>query len=108
MVTLIVGIVVLPMLTETEEAKSTDLNALMILEEVVAILKSEMKQLDKDSKEFLATDAVIENYQERIRDLYLADLSDDEKQEVQEIQALILSIERDGLDESFRSGKLSC
>lgn len=107
LVTLIVGIVVLPMLTETEEAKSTDLNALMILEEVVAILKSEMKQLDKDSKEFLATDAVIENYQERIRDLYLADLSDDEKQEVQEIQALILSIERDGLDESFRSGKLS-
>ncbi|BDP53272.1 hypothetical protein EfmJHP35_11960 [Enterococcus faecium] len=50
---------------------------------------------------------MIENYQERIRDLYLEDLTDDEKQEVQEIQALILSIERDGLDESYRSGKLS-
>ena len=37
----------------------------------------------------------------------MEDLTDDEKQEVQEIQALILSIERDGLDESYRSGKLS-
>ena len=107
LVTLIVGIVVLPLLTETEEVVKTDLNALMILEEVIEVLKSEIKTLDKDSKEYLATEAVIENYQERIRDLYLKDLSDDEKQEVQEIQALILSIERDGLDKSYRSGKLS-
>lgn len=107
LVTLIVGIVVLPLLTETEEVVKTDLNALMILEEVIEVLKSEIKTLDKASKEYLATEAVIENYQERIRDLYLKDLSDDEKQEVQEIQALILSIERDGLDKSYRSGKLS-
>ena len=107
LVTLVIGIIVLPMLTETEEAKSTDLNALMILEEVVEVLRKEIKEIDRDTKEFLATEAVIENYQERIRDLYLEDLTDDEKQEVQEIQALILSIERDGLDESYRSGKLS-
>lgn len=107
LVTLIVGIVVLPLLTETEEVVKTDLNALMILEEVIEVLKSEIKTLDKDSKEYLATEAVIENYQERIRDLYLKDLSHDEKQEVQEIQALILSIERDGLDKSYRSDKLS-
>ncbi|MFS1126202.1 sodium:proton antiporter, partial [Enterococcus faecalis] len=107
LVTLVIGIIVLPMLTETEEAKSTDLNALMILEEVVEVLRKEIKEIDRNTKEFLATEAVIENYQERIRDLYLEDLTDDEKQEVQEIQALILSIERDGLDESYRSGKLS-
>lgn len=68
LVTLIVGIVVLPLLTETEEVVKTDLNALMILEEVIEVLKSEIKTLDKDSKEYLATEAVIENYQERIRD----------------------------------------
>ena len=92
LVTLVIGIIVLPMLTETEEAKSTDLNALMILEEVVEVLRKEIKEIDRDTKEFLATEAVIENYQERIRDLYLEDLTDDEKQEVQE---------------SCRSGKLS-
>ncbi|WP_165005875.1 MULTISPECIES: sodium:proton antiporter [unclassified Enterococcus] len=107
LVTLIVGVLVLPMLTETEEAVETDLNALMILEEVVGVLRKDLEELPRDSKEFLATEAVIENYQERIRDLYLEDLSDDERQEVQEIQALILSIERDGLDKSYRSGKLS-
>lgn len=107
LVTLIVGIIILPMLTETEETAKTDLNALMILEEVVQVLKTEIETLEKESKDYLATEAVIENYQDRIRDLYLKDLTGDEKQEVQEIQGLILSIERDGLDESYRSGKLS-
>ncbi|MDT2752757.1 cation:proton antiporter [Enterococcus thailandicus] len=107
LVTLVVGILALPILTEEQEINGTDLNALMILEEVVESLRQEAKELPKNSKEYLATEAVIENYQERIRELYFEDLTEDEKQEVQEIQALILSIERDGLDESYRSGKLT-
>lgn len=107
LVTLVVGILALPILTEEQETNGTDLNVLMILEEVVESLRQEAKDLPKNSKEYLATEAVIENYQERIRELYFEDLTEDEKQEVQEIQALILSIERDGLDESYRSGKLT-
>ena len=60
LVTLVIGIIVLPMLTETEEAESTDLNALMILEEVVEVLRKEIKEIDRNTKEFLATEAVIE------------------------------------------------
>lgn len=105
--TLIVGILVLPMLTEDEEADGTDMNALMILESVVSQMREDMAEMDKDSKEYLATEAVVDNYQERIRELYLEDLSEDEKQEVQEIQALILSIERDSLDKRYRQGDLS-
>ncbi len=107
LVTLVIRIIVLPMLTETERSEKYGFECFTILEEVVEVLRKEIKEIDRDTKEFLATEAVIENYQERIRDLYLEDLTDDEKQEVQEIQALILSIERDGLDESYRSGKLS-
>ncbi|ONN42958.1 cation:proton antiporter [Enterococcus mundtii] len=107
LVTLIIGIIVLPMLTETEEAATTDLKALMILEEVIETLRLEKEAEEPGSKAYLAIEAVIETYQERISELYLSDLSGDEKQEVQEIQALILSIERDGLDERYRSGKLS-
>ena len=58
LVTLVIGIIVLPMLTETEEAKSTDLNALMILEEVVEVLRKEITEIDRNTKEFLATEAV--------------------------------------------------
>lgn len=107
LVTLIVGILVLPMLTETEEVSKTDLNALMILEEVIETLKLEKQNVEKDSKDYLAIEAVIETYRERLSELYLSDLTGDEKQEVQEIQALMLSIERDGLDGSYRSGKIS-
>ncbi|MGC3083268.1 sodium:proton antiporter, partial [Enterococcus faecium] len=75
-------IIVLPKLTETQEAKSTDLNALLILEEVVEVLRKEKKEIDRNTKEFLGTEGVIENYQEPIRDQYLQDLTHDEKQEV--------------------------
>ena len=34
-------------------------------------------------------------------------MTDSEKQEIQEIQGLILSIEQDGLDEAYRNGKVS-
>ncbi len=40
--------------------------------------------------------AVIENYQDRLKELYTERLSAERKQEVQELRTLIVSIERDG------------
>ena len=48
--------------------------------------------------------AVIENYQDRLKELYTEQLSAERKQ-VQELRTLIVSIERDGLEES-RNKKL--
>ncbi|MFV0560881.1 MAG: cation:proton antiporter [Enterococcus sp.] len=103
LVTLLIGILILPFLTEDEEViENPDFNELIILEEVILELKKDLAYYPKDAKEYIAIEAVIDNYQERLRELYLQELSEDEKREVQEIQALIISIERDGLDENYQ------
>ena len=50
--------------------------------------------------------AVIENYQDRLKELYTEQLSAERKQ-VQELRTLIVSIERDGLEESLKQGEIS-
>ncbi|MBS5822193.1 MAG: sodium:proton antiporter, partial [Enterococcus gilvus] len=53
-------------------------------------------------KERFALLAVIANYQGRIQQVFNNSMPESAQQEFQEIQALIISVERDGLDESFR------
>jgi Na+/H+ antiporter len=103
LVTLIVGIIVLPFLTDSEEQESVeDSLEIKLLQDVVATLR------EQNSVEPRAEmDAVIENYQERIRELYTELLTPERKQDVQELRALMVSIERDGLEESFRLHEIS-
>lgn len=103
LVTLIGGIIVLPFLTDSDgQGDSDDTTAIDLLRDVVEVLKEQNKAQPR-----VEMNAVIENYQERIRELYTAQLSPDRKQEVQELQTLIVSIERDGLEESFRHKEIS-
>ncbi|KIL82917.1 sodium:proton antiporter [Enterococcus gallinarum] len=104
--TLVISVLVLPYLADGEAAESVDFNQLLILEEVIQILEEEEKEIT-DAKERLATDAVINTYENRRWELYRNSLTDSEKQEIQEIQGLILSIEQDGLDEAYRKGEVS-
>jgi Na+/H+ antiporter len=106
LVTLVIGVLVLPYLADGEAADSVDFNQLLILEEVIQILEEEEKEAT-DEKERLATDAVISTYENRRWELYRDSLTDSEKKEIQEIQGLILSIEQDGLDEAYRKGEVS-
>lgn len=106
LLTLIISVMVLPYLADGEAAESVDFNHLLILEDVIEQLEAEEKQVLSD-KGRLAIDAVINSYENRRWELYRNSLTDSEKQEIQEIQGLILSIEQDGLDEAYRNGKVS-
>ncbi|OJG72152.1 Na+/H+ antiporter [Enterococcus phoeniculicola] len=107
LVTLVVGVIVLPWLASDEEEVAREQKIIAIIKEVIAELRLDIATKELNEKERTAVEAVIENYQERLQDAYTEQLTDSEKQEVQELQALILSIEKDGLDMSFRDHEIS-
>ena len=102
LVTLISGLVILPFLTDTEEEKTENPVEIILLKEVIEHLK-----LRNASDPHVEMNVVIENYQDRIKELYTEQLSAEKKQDVQELQALIVSIEKDGLEESFRQKEIN-
>lgn len=107
LVSLTIGMVVLPFLSEGEPEAPLEEKGVSILEEVIMNLRQDLNTEELTEEEQIATEAVIETYQSRVIDLYTSAMTESEQQELQEIQGLILSIERDNLDESFRKGKIS-
>jgi len=105
LLTLVISVMVLPYLADGEASESVDFNHLLILEDVIEQLEIEEKK-ELSDKGRLAIDAVINAYENRRWELYRNSLTDSEKQEIQEIQGLILSIEQDGLDEAYRNGHI--
>ncbi|MGE9641963.1 hypothetical protein ACQP3J_33520, partial [Escherichia coli] len=73
---------------ENEESVEIDL-----LRDVIDVLKQQNEENPRGEM-----NAVIENYQDRLKELYTEQLSAERKQEVQELRTLIVSIERDGLE----------
>lgn len=107
LLSLLVGMIILPILSDGEVDEPVDRNGLAVLHEVVAQLEADSQEPTVSDNDKVAIHAVIQDYDERIWELYTQAMTDSEKKEVQEIQALILSIERDGLDESYRRGEIS-
>lgn len=101
LVTLVGGILVLPFLTESDDVESNNLQGIMLLQEVT----ERLKQINENDPH-VEMNVVIENYQDRVKELYTEQLPSDQRQEVQELRALIVSIERDGLEESFRQHEI--
>lgn len=101
LVTLLGGMFVLPFLTESDKSENSNEQGIALLKEVVVKLKKINKKDPQVEMNF-----VIETYQDRINELYTAQLPTDQRQEVQELRALIVSIERDGLEESFRQHEI--
>ncbi|MHC5374568.1 cation:proton antiporter [Enterococcus sp. LJL120] len=108
LMTLLVGILVLPLLAgdEPEEVSETDRLNIDILREVMDELNQELPT-KPEAIQNIAAETVIDNYQDRISELHGQHMTNSEKQEVQELQALIISIEKDSLDRSYREGKIS-
>ena len=102
LVTLISGLVILPFLTDNEEEEPENPIEIKLLKEVIEHLK-----LRNESDPHVEMNVVIENYQDRIKELYTEQLSAEKKQDAQELQALIVSIEKDGLEESFRQREIN-
>ena len=105
--TLLIGMVALPLLAEDEEVENVDETFIAILEEVKTILLDEVEDKSQDDRLRLAAEVVIENYQDRIGENYTSTLTSDERSESQELQALMLSVERDSLDNYFQQQKIS-
>ncbi|WP_348919954.1 cation:proton antiporter [Enterococcus rotai] len=101
LVTLVGGILVLPFLTDSDEIESTNMQGIMLLQEVI----EKLKKINQEDPH-VEMNVVIENYQDRVKELYTEQLPSDQRQEVQELRALIVSIERDGLEESFRQKEI--
>lgn len=103
LVTLVGGMIALPILTDSGEDEAETTNDLEI-----ELLKAVIEQLMIENKKNpqVEMNVVIENYQDRIKELYTQQLSSDKRQDVQELRALIVSIERDGLEESFRQKEI--
>lgn len=102
LLSLIISLLIMPLIVEGEAEAPVDENVLAILGEVLQTLKADQDQKDLTRNELIALKAVEQSYSGCIWEAYTAAMTDSERQEVQEIQALILSIERDGLDEMFR------
>jgi CPA1 family monovalent cation:H+ antiporter len=100
--TLIIGMILLPILSEGEVVPPTDPKLMLILREVTSELYGDLDTKKLSEKERFALLAVIANYQGRIQQVFNNSMPESAQQEFQEIQALIISVERDGLDESFR------
>lgn len=107
MVSLIGGMIVLPLLADGEAEKPIDRTEVAILNEVIENLYLDIETQELTDKEEIAIEAVIDHYHSRVWELYTESMTESEQQEVQEIQSLILSIEQDGLDESYRKGEIS-
>ena len=85
--------------TEVENEESVEID---LLRDVIDVLKQQNEENPRGEM-----NAVIENYQDRLKELYTEQLSAERKQEVQELRTLIVSIERDGLEESLKQGEIS-
>lgn len=102
LLSLIISLVVLPQIADGEAEVPVDEKGLAILSEVKEELKVDQLDETLTENEQIALKAVIQTYENRMWDIYTVAMTESERQEVQEIQALIIGIERDGLDESFR------
>lgn len=101
LVTLIGGMIALPILTDTDESEISNGIQIDLLKTVIEALI-----IENEKNPQVEMNVVIENYQDRIKELYTEELSADKRQDVQELRALIVSIERDGLEESFRQKEI--
>ena len=104
---LIIGMIVLPILSDGEVIPPGSPKLMEIFQSVITDLKEDLKNPDLSEKEQLALQSVITNYQNRIQELFNETMPESSQQEFQEIQASMISIERDGLDESFRKRQIN-
>ncbi|MGM0182039.1 Na+/H+ antiporter [Enterococcus sp. AZ150] len=107
MVSLVGGMIALPLLSDGEAEKPIDPNEVAILNEVIENLHQDIDDASLEETEVIAIEAVMDHYHSRVWELYTESMTESEQQEVQEIQALILAIEQEGLEESYRKGEIS-
>ena len=98
----LIGLLVLPHLSEEQEETKDYLMHIAILNEVTAELEKELE----GHKNKLSLYAAIDNYHGRIENLILSQENKSAQEDWEALKLLILSIESDGLEQAYEEGKI--
>lgn len=98
----LVGLVVLPTLSDDKEEGNDDLMQIAILNDVVTELEADLKNSHLKGPLY----AAIDNYHGRIENLILSQENKLIQKDWEELKLLMLSIESDGLEQAFEEGRI--
>uniref|UniRef100_UPI00403F8C3B cation:proton antiporter n=1 Tax=Candidatus Enterococcus willemsii TaxID=1857215 RepID=UPI00403F8C3B len=106
-VSLLVGMLVLPLFSEGEYEKPIDLKELELLNIVIERLQHKLAHEQLSETEEIAVEAVIDQYRMRIWELTAEGMTESDQKKVQELQAWMVTIEQQGLDEMYQNKEIS-
>ncbi|GMA53809.1 hypothetical protein GCM10025857_51660 [Alicyclobacillus contaminans] len=105
-ISLLVGMLALPLLSEGEYEKPVDRAELQILQSVIRYLQMKRTHKELSAMHAMAIETVIEQYRQRSFELMTEAMTETEQAKVQEVQGWFLTIEQAGLDELYQQKKL--
>jgi NhaP-type Na+/H+ and K+/H+ antiporters len=106
-VSLLVGMIVLPFLADGEYEKPIDKREVELLNTVIHHLIHKLKKEEITEIEETAIEAVIDQYRMRTWELMTEGMTETDQKRMQELQAWMLRIEQQGLDEMYQAKTIS-
>ena len=106
-VSLLVGMIVLPFLADGEYEKPVDKHEVELLNTVIHHLIHKLKKENISEIEETAIEAVIDQYRMRTWELMTEGMTETDQKRMQELQAWMLRIEQQGLDEMYQAKTIS-
>lgn len=98
----LIGLLVLPKLSEDKEESNDHLMHIAILNDVVMLLEKELTVTKQKGPLY----AAIDNYHGRIENMILSQEDKATQRDWEQLKLLILSIENDGLEQTYEEGKI--
>ena len=98
----LIGLLVLPKLSEDKEESNDHLMHIAILNDVVMLLEKELTVTKQKGPLYVA----IDNYHGRIENMILNQEDKATQRDWEQLKLLILSIENDGLEQAYEEGKI--
>ena len=98
----LIGLLVLPKLSEGKEESNDHLMHIAILNDVVMLLEKELTVTKQKGPLY----AAIDNYHGRIENMILSQEDKATQRDWEQLKLLILSIENDGLEQAYEEGKI--
>ncbi len=98
----LIGLLVLPKLSEDKEESNDHLMHIAILNDVVMLLEKDLTVTKQKGPLY----AAIDNYHGRIENMILSQEDKATQRDWEQLKLLILSIENDGLEQAYEEGKI--
>ena len=98
----LLGLLILPKLSEDKEESNDHLMHIAILNDVVMLLEKELTVTKQKGPLY----AAIDNYHGRIENMILSQENKATQRDWEQLKLLILSIENDGLEQAYEEGKI--